>query len=189
MRAQLAVSVLALAISTAASATAITFNNATGSYSSGTGITANVTASGGSLYYNSASILSGSGIGVKGALELLSGPLTNGESLTVTFNQAVNLNSISFAAWEGGIDQVTMSYTSGSQTFSNTFNTNMIDTFSTGGILLNSFSITPSGSLALTTSTYLNSLDVTPAVPVPAAAWLFGSGLLGLAGFGRKRNS
>jgi hypothetical protein len=29
----------------------------------------------------------------------------------------------------------------------------------------------------------------TPAVPVPAAAWLFGSGLLGLAGIARRRKS
>jgi hypothetical protein len=28
----------------------------------------------------------------------------------------------------------------------------------------------------------------TPAVPVPAAAWLFGSGLLGLVGVARSRN-
>lgn len=30
--------------------------------------------------------------------------------------------------------------------------------------------------------------STTPTVPVPAAAWLFGSGLLGLAGLSRKRN-
>ena len=30
--------------------------------------------------------------------------------------------------------------------------------------------------------------DTTPEVPVPAAAWLFGSGLLGLAGMARRRS-
>jgi len=30
---------------------------------------------------------------------------------------------------------------------------------------------------------------VTPTVPVPAAAWLFGSGLLGLAGTARRRRT
>ncbi len=33
---------------------------------------------------------------------------------------------------------------------------------------------------------YINTLDVT-AVPVPAAAWLFGSGLIGLVGIARRR--
>lgn len=45
-------------------------------------------------------------------------------------------------------------------------------------------SVTPSG-----TSFNLDNISVSSAsvVPVPAAAWLFGSGLLGLAGFLRKR--
>ena len=180
MRAQLAVSVLALAISTAASATAITFNNATGPYSAGA-ITAHVTATGGSVYYQGG--LLGPGIGVQSSAFDTLGALAAGKTLTVSFGQSVTLNSISFAAWEGGIDQVTMSYTSGSQTFSNTFNLNAIDTFSTN-VVLNSFTLSAANGL---TSTYLNSIDVTPAVPVPAAAWLFGSGLLGLAGLGRKR--
>lgn len=33
---------------------------------------------------------------------------------------------------------------------------------------------------------YINTLDVSP-VPVPAAAWLFGSGLIGLVGIARRR--
>jgi hypothetical protein len=32
-------------------------------------------------------------------------------------------------------------------------------------------------------------VDVVPAVPVPAAAWLFGSGLLGLVGVARRRRA
>jgi hypothetical protein len=34
-----------------------------------------------------------------------------------------------------------------------------------------------------------NTYTITPAVPVPAAAWLFGSGLLGLAGTARRRRN
>jgi hypothetical protein len=47
------------------------------------------------------------------------------------------------------------------------------------------------GDGSSTTSAWAwNSLQITPsAVPVPAAAWLLGSGLLGLAGFARKRKA
>jgi len=40
-----------------------------------------------------------------------------------------------------------------------------------------------------TMSGYPLSQTITPAVPVPAAAWLFGSGLLGLSGTARRRKS
>ncbi len=43
-----------------------------------------------------------------------------------------------------------------------------------------------SGSGQPQTTTYTLT-NTTPAVPVPAAAWLFGSGLLGLAGVARRR--
>jgi len=45
--------------------------------------------------------------------------------------------------------------------------------------------ITASSNGANINSTY----TVTPTVPVPAAAWLFGSGLLGLAGTARRRRN
>jgi len=46
--------------------------------------------------------------------------------------------------------------------------------------------------LAATTTTInwqISSYEVFPIIPVPAAAWLFGSGLLGLAGTARRRRS
>lgn len=58
----------------------------------------------------------------------------------------------------------------------------------TGGIILSSIS-DPTGDWDFTadfTGDGFAVSDVAP-IPVPAAVWLFGSGLLGLAGFGRRR--
>jgi hypothetical protein len=46
------------------------------------------------------------------------------------------------------------------------------------------------GSISFNGSTlaFTGNTGVTPPVPLPAAAWLFGSGLLGLLGIGRRRN-
>lgn len=45
------------------------------------------------------------------------------------------------------------------------------------------------GTVDLSTKTFftLDNLEYVSAVPVPAAVWLFGSGLLGLAGFARRK--
>ena len=69
--------------------------------------------------------------------------------------------------------------------FSPTFNVNIpiaisINGDGTGSVLADAGALgTASGPLTYTTS----------AVPVPAAAWLFGSGLIGLAGIGRSRKA
>lgn len=57
-------------------------------------------------------------------------------------------------------------------------------TFSSGEILVD---MSPLGA-GLQVAATLNSIDITaiPAVPVPAAAWLFGSALIGLAGIKRR---
>lgn len=197
MKMQFAATALALAISATASAATINFNNASGSYSSG-GVTATVTATGGALYYSSANTAIGVGSGtIDGPLGVGAfGAATTAESLKVTFSQAVTLNSISFAQWSNSIitgvtDSVTMTYTGGSKTLANSGST--VGVFSPN-VTLTSFTLTPNqgGFINPTqsTSTFLKSIIVTPsAVPVPAAAWLMGSGLVGLAGLGRRRKT
>jgi len=104
------------------------------------------------------------------------------ESLTFTFDQSIQLNSISFYLFDNNIDQVLMTYGSNSLTI----NKNSDAVFSTP-LTLNSFTLTAQG---LGTSTRISGLSVdTSAVPVPAAAWLMGSGLLGLAGMARRRRA
>lgn len=188
MKMQFATAALALAISTTASAATISFNNSTGSYSSG-GVTATVTVGSGSLSYNGNALTGGPGIGVKGGALDFTGALSAGDTLTVKFNQAVTLTSASFTSWTGGITHVQMDYTGGSKTLGDTvFDVGQIHTISTGGLTLNSFTLSV-GSLDLVSAPFLNSINFTaaPTVPVPAAAWLMGSGLAGLAGLGRRR--
>lgn len=55
-----------------------------------------------------------------------------------------------------------------------------------GSVCMTGTSLAGYGAVG-TMSGYPVSQTITPAVPVPAAAWLFGSGLLGLAGTARRR--
>lgn len=134
------------------------------------------------------------------------------EKLTFTFNQAVKLNSVTFRQWENNYlgfgDIATFTWYEGnSNTVAGVYQFTdsgigdgigqLFDTFGTGGLLLSKFTITgikgskTVGGSSVTgwSSFYVHSLDyaLAPAVPVPAAAWLMGSGLVGLAGIARRR--
>jgi len=132
------------------------------------------------------------------------------EQLTFTFSQAVKLNSVTFRQWENNYlgfgDKATFTwYVGNSNTVGGTLQFTdsgigdgigqLFDTFGTGGLELTKFSITGikgsktvgGKSVTAWSSFYVHSLDYAPAVPVPAAAWLMGSGLVGLAGIARRR--
>lgn len=174
-------------LSSAASAVEINFNtgpgfaSTAGSYSfSNGGIGVTVTAPGeqASYYWE--------GVGVStGAFNLKT--LQNNESLTLSFDQTVRLNALSFRQWENGFDQVVLNSTAGSLTLGYSDYTTdgvLVDWFEFGSPLLVD-SITLTGDSGAT-ATWLRSVDV-EAVPVPAAAWLMGSALMGLGGVAARR--
>ncbi|MFT3931187.1 MAG: VPLPA-CTERM sorting domain-containing protein [Spongiibacteraceae bacterium] len=68
--------------------------------------------------------------------------------------------------------------------------TNIVfSSLSTGGSGTYLFQDNAAPAYADTTIVMTLGNDITPAVPVPAAAWLFGSAVLGLGGLARKRRS
>lgn len=113
--------------------------------------------------------------------------LQNNETLVLTFSQTVRLNKLSFRQWENGFDKVALSSTAGNFTLGNS-------DYTTDGILVDWFlfdtpllvnSISLKGDSGVTVA-WLRSVDV-EAVPLPAAAWLLGSALLGLGGTAVRR--
>lgn len=153
------------------------------------------------------------GIGCKdsGCADVIFGSgFVSTEQLTFTFSEKVKLDTIWFRQWENNFlgfgDWVTFTYYIGN-TVAGTIEFKdsglgdgtsvLLDPFSLGGIELTKFSVTGkkgtkkvgSSNVTAWTAVYVHSLDYTkiPPVPVPAAAWLMGSGLLGLAGLARRR--
>lgn len=142
---------------------------------------------------------------------------TTNEHLTFTFSEAVKLNSIGFSQWENSVlgigDWARLTYYVGtSSTVAGTVDFvnsgigdgPLRDVFSTGalaGLDVTKFRISPlqgtkPGNVSAKSAFYVHDLDfskivVTPPeeIPVPAAAWLMGSGLLGLAGLARRRRA
>lgn len=204
---------LALA-QTSAHASTMYFNNNSGSYSAD-GVTATVSvttsSAGGGLYYNNVEDAIGVGSNnINGAMGFKSlifvvPTFTTDETMTVSFDREVTVDTVFFRQWENSVggfgDLVQFDYSggtsgSGSLLFSDSGIGDglgqLLDPFA-AGISLTSFTITPfqdgnklNGANAKT-AVYLHSLDFNVTeVPVPAAAWLFGSALLGLAGFRRQ---
>jgi hypothetical protein len=133
------------------------------------------------------------------------------EALTFTLSEKVKLNTVSFRQWENNYlgfgDWATFTYYVGtSNTVAGTIQfTNsglgdgvsvLLDPFALGGLELSKFTITGkkgsktvgSSNVTAWSAFYVHNLDYTKinTVPVPAAAWLMGSALLGLAGIKRR---
>ncbi|MCB1703123.1 MAG: hypothetical protein H6985_06475 [Pseudomonadales bacterium] len=211
---------LAASLAGAAQASTISFSNGSGSYSAD-GVTATVTvttsSAGGGLYYNSTENAIGvgnsatnGGIGYQAFCAFCFPTFTTfteAETMTVTFDQEVTVDTVFFRQWENNIlgygDEVHFNYSggasgTGSILFSNSGLsdlTTLLDPFS-AGVSLTAFTITPeqdgSDSFGVTNDTvvYLHSVDFTVSqVPLPGAAWLMGSALLGLVGVSRRRSA
>ena len=99
-------------------------------------------------------------------------PSSSSNAFLKTLNNTLTFNTTDFG------------YNWGTQTLSMEIDNSMVGQLLQFGFSTTATSYTPSGVL------YDNiSLSKTPAVPVPAAIWLFGSGLLGLIGVARRRKS
>lgn len=196
-----------------AQASTINFDNGSGSYSAD-GVNATVTVttakSGQGLHYNGVENAIGVGnnnvngaIGFK-ELFILVPIFTEAETMTVTFDQEITLDNVWLRQWEDNVlgfgDEVYIDYSGGSSGVG-TLNFDqsdelvlLRDRFDAGSISLTQFTLRPEqdGSNGAgannNTAVYLHSVDFTVSqVPIPAAAWLFGSALLGLVSVGRRR--
>lgn len=175
------------AVAGTASATTYNFNN-NGSVFTVDGIKLTVTAATGSVNN------SGSGLGVKrSGLEdgsMNSDAINEGkDKLIFTFDQAVSLTNFTMTAWQNGslLDQADLTYNGVTTRLPNS-GPNFTFTLPA---YVTSFTLTAKGS---GTAFRVGSLSVVaqpvaPEVPVPAAAWLMGSGLVGLAGLARRRRA
>lgn len=180
------IALLGLTMTVGANAASMSFNNGSGIYSSA-GVTGTASTTGGALFYNGVENAIGVGTNV------FNGAIASGETLSVTFSETVTVNTVYFRQWENpGLfityDKVKFDYTPGGDlTFTNSGQgITLLDSFSTGGIDMSGFTLLPQNGL---TAVYLHSIDfnVISPVPVPAAAWLFGSAILGLFGVARRK--
>jgi hypothetical protein len=143
------------------------------------GITVTVTAASGGLgYYNL------DGIGVKdGFFDLPA--MGDNQTLNVNFSTDVTIGSLRMRQWEGP-DKVQLASAGGNLTLdaeTAPFDTNeTFDLSSLGPI--SSFTLTGD---SFGTQTLLAALNDVQEVPLPAAAWLFGSAVLGLGGVARRK--
>lgn len=187
-------------------AATMSFNNASGTYTAD-GVTATVSVtnaiSGHGLHYNNVENAIGVGTNnINGALGfrqlIIVVPIfTEAETMTVSFDQEVTIDKINFRQWENDIlgfgDEVHFDYSGGSSgAGSLTFSDSGLGAFELldpffPAVSLTSFTLRPEQDGA-ETAVYLHSFDFTVSeVPLPAAAWLFGSAIAGLAVVGRRR--
>jgi hypothetical protein len=112
--------------------------------------------------------------------------IADNEKLTFTFDQAVDINQIVLNSygngtltWEGGSIAGLDGNTNTSQGLNAKFHTINLSNITSFTVEADQNYLMVDGLVGVTASV--------SAVPVPAAAWLFGSALIGLAGIGRKR--
>lgn len=148
----------------------------------------NISSTGGSISYSNYF----EGLGVSGLFP----SLNLSESLSISFSAPVTVTKLYFKSWQDPqlfstiiVDQVLFSgggqaitLTNSGQTLLEMLNPSTLIAFDLGEITLDSFTVTPN---SLLTGVYLWGIE-TAEIPLPAAAWLFGSGLLGLV-FARRR--
>ena len=109
--------------------------------------------------------------------------------MRLSFSTAVNIGDLLLKAWEGP-DRLALTWNGGSIDVD--ADHNGLSSDDTWGINLtgvNWLELKGNSIGTVTTLSGLNNVTATPTVPVPAAAWLMGSGLAGLVGIARRRRA
>jgi hypothetical protein len=132
---------------------------------------------------------------------LQAGILTNGQEITVKFDAKADLstggqlNLLLFSEFSGGGANLVLNQVlfPGSVWQEYSFVTNMAATGDVGGGFTVEFNpVCGAGGCNPASTVWIDNLEVLAdvnAVPVPAAVWLFGSGLVGLIGIARRKKS
>lgn len=160
----------------------------TATYTDGT-MTFTVEAIGGALFYNGTTTLGARDyIGV--GTNVVNGAISNGEGLKLTFDYNIELTGMGLSQWENCCESAQIVYGGVTEELGSSdsqqefFNTR--DYWDFANLEMNEMVLQPSGGLPAFYLFELSYDRVSP-VPLPAAAWLFGSALLGLAGIKRKK--
>lgn len=149
------------------------------------GITVTVSSLSNTLSYYT--VAGQNGLGDSGCVFFVcSAGLQQNEQLMVSFSEAVNVNTVTFGAWDDPDKGTLVSIPGGDTLVLDDNQLGQPDTWDISALgELTAFTIKANTFGSIFT---LAGLEVTAAaVPVPAAAWLFGSALVGLAGIGRRR--
>lgn len=127
------------------------------------------------------------GLGVKRTSGCCGGILDgiqNNQTIKVSFSGLVNFGSITFRQWEGP-DKIQLVSAGGNLTLDAETSAGSAETFDLSSLgAIDSFTLTGD---SIGTVAFLAGLNDVQEVPLPAAAWLFGSAVLGLGGMARRK--